>query len=135
MGDIGHRCDVELDCGDAFLRQAVAGAFDHGVVAAGLNHLGEKTLHVRRIGRRDVQAGIALLPAQTCAPTVVITPTRPAGSAAVRVATAKMESIKVLVVVLPSVPVTPMTVRLWLGKPCSAAQACARAKRLSATSM
>ena len=58
--DIGHCRNVEIHRGDATLVQPVAGAFDHGIGAAGVDHLAQETLHLRRVGRGDVEAGVDL---------------------------------------------------------------------------
>ena len=115
VGDVGHGGNVEVDGGHARLGQPMAGALDHGVAAAGVDHFRKETLYLGRIGRGDVQTRVALAALDACADGRDHADT-PVGCAASAVAAARIDSSKVQVVVLPSVPVTPTTGSLRLGK-------------------
>ena len=62
MRDVRHRRHVILHGSHAVLRQAVTGAFHDGIGTPSVTHLRQETLHVRRIGRRHVEARSPALP-------------------------------------------------------------------------
>ncbi len=58
MGNIGNNADVEFTGSDPFLRQAVRGRLQHHVSQASRRHLSQVMLHIRRLGRGDMEAGV-----------------------------------------------------------------------------
>ena len=51
LGELREHADVEGDVGEPIEREPVRGRLDDGVLAAGLEHLGEQALDVGRFGR------------------------------------------------------------------------------------
>ena len=62
MGNVGDGRHVEVHRCNARLIQAMAGAFNDGVVAVFVNHRAQEALHIGGVGRRHVQPGVGLAP-------------------------------------------------------------------------